>query len=106
MKNWHCSLSAIGSGIKTGGGGKRFIPPPRKIVPVPWNSTEEMLRTPGFPMGEWVMSTNQYGHHRSFQWQGTLVARLGVRRLMWLGGENFREIHQTNFVGHYEEPES
>lgn len=103
--SYHCSLSAI-QAPKSKGRGRQFIPPPRKIVQVPWKSISELQEMHGPFAGEWIMSTNQYGEVKGLPHiSGAMVARKGSHRLLWRDNGTFMEIHASNFVGHYEEPE-
>jgi hypothetical protein len=103
MNNWHCSLSAIQA--PSGKSRRRFfIPPPRKIIPVPWNNADEMMRQIGFIPGEWKLSTNQQGHLLGLPHKiGVIIARHASRALFWFGGNNVMVINGSNFVGHNEE---
>lgn len=105
--SWHCSISAIGANMKSSGKRKFFIPPPRKIIQVPWNSLEEMHRYLGFIVGEWKLSTNQQGHPQGLPHKiGVIVARYKSKALLWFPGtKSTMVINGTNFVGHLEEAE-
>lgn len=86
---------------------KRFIPPPRKIGTVPWQSVSQMCERLKLGPGEWRLSTNQWGHLQGLPHITGMKVAIGRmnKMLLWDGHDKVVEACSSNFVGHNEEAE-
>lgn len=86
---------------------RRFIPPPRKIAEVQWSSISQMRDYVNVPLGDWKLSTNQWGHLQGLPHKVGVKVALGRgnKMLFWDGNTTIIEVCHSNFVGHNEERE-